>query len=57
VGLLDEEQALLALQMTDDCNDTVHTYRSAVAEAIFKSVPRYHRLLDSLISSVASLLE
>jgi len=45
VGLLDNEQTTVGLEMIDDRNLTVHTYNEAVAEDIFSNLPRYADLL------------
>lgn len=46
VGVLTEEDARLALAMSDDRNLTVHAYNEAVAEAISKRLIDYARLAD-----------
>ena len=47
VGLLNDGQTRLALQMADDRNLTVHTYNNeAVAEAIFSHIPGYTQLME-----------
>lgn len=46
VGLLNDGQTRLALQMADDRNLTVHTYNEAVAEAIFSHIPGYTQLME-----------
>lgn len=51
-GLLDEEETVLALEMTDDRNRTVHTYHEAVATAIFARLPDYSRLMHDLADRV-----
>ena len=47
-GLLDEEETILALQMTDDRNRTVHTYHEEVATAIFARLSDYSTLMNNL---------
>ncbi len=47
-GLLDENETILALEMTDDRNRTVHTYHEAVATAIFERLPEFNRLMHNL---------
>lgn len=51
-GLLDEQQTVLALEMTDDRNRTVHTYHEAVAEAIFARLPAYRDLIAVLVAAI-----
>ena len=46
VGLLNDGQTRLALQMADDRNLTVDTYNEAVAEAIFSHIPGYTQLME-----------
>ncbi|BDG16271.1 HI0074 family nucleotidyltransferase substrate-binding subunit [Thermus brockianus] len=46
VGLLDEEETLLSLAMTDDRNLTVHTYNEGLAKAIYQRLPRYAELME-----------
>ena len=46
VGLLNDDQTRLALQMADDRNLTVHTYNEAVAEGIFAHIPGYAELME-----------
>ncbi len=41
VGLLNDEQATLGLEMIDDRNLTVHTYNEVVAEDIYAHLPQY----------------
>ena len=52
VGLLDDDQTRLALQMTEDRNLTVHTYNQSVAEAIFAHIPAYIRLMDDWLRAM-----
>jgi nucleotidyltransferase substrate binding protein (TIGR01987 family) len=46
VGLLEEAQTRLALEMTDDRNLTAHTYNEVLAEAIYSRIPTYVRLME-----------
>ena len=46
VGLLNDTQTRLALNMADDRNLTVHTYNQTVAEAIFAHIPEYAHLME-----------
>lgn len=45
VGLLNEEEGELALQIVDDRNLTVHTYNEPLAEALFARLPGHTRLI------------
>ncbi|MEO1859106.1 MAG: nucleotidyltransferase substrate binding protein [Verrucomicrobiales bacterium] len=38
--------------MTDDRNLTVHTYNEALAEAIFRHLPDYARIMDRWLSAM-----
>jgi nucleotidyltransferase substrate binding protein (TIGR01987 family) len=52
-GLLNEEETVLALEMTDDRNRTVHTYHEGVATAIFARLPAYLTLMSNLAGRLA----
>ena len=54
VGLLDDAQARLALQMAEDRNLTVHTYNEALAEAIYGRIAAYPALMDSWLRAMES---
>lgn len=45
VGLFDEAQAIMALQMADDRNLTVHTYNEALAAEIYGRMKDYVGLM------------
>lgn len=45
IGLLKEEEAILALKMADDRNLTVHTYNEPLAEAVYLRILDYAVLL------------
>lgn len=44
-GLLDDDEARLALAMVDHRNLTSHTYNEALADEIFAAIPGYRVLL------------
>lgn len=50
VGILSESEVLLALEMAEDRNRTVHTYIEAVALQIFEKLPVYASLLETLLA-------
>jgi nucleotidyltransferase substrate binding protein (TIGR01987 family) len=52
-GLLDESEVLLALEMTDDRNRTVHTYHEALADKIFAQIAAYRDLMRQLCGMIA----
>ncbi len=49
VGFLTEDETAAFLSMTDDRNDTVHTYKEVVAQLIFKRLPDHARLIGNLL--------
>ncbi len=50
VGLLNEEQAITCLEMTDDRNLTSHTYVEEVAESIYEKMQDYYHLMDTVFN-------
>jgi nucleotidyltransferase substrate binding protein (TIGR01987 family) len=52
-GLLNEDEARLAVEMVDDRNRTAHTYNERVAQRIFDRVPSYLRLMQTLVEGFA----
>jgi nucleotidyltransferase substrate binding protein (TIGR01987 family) len=50
VGLLNDDQATLGLEMIDDRNLTVYTYNEAVAEEIYSHLSRYGDLLAAWLT-------
>lgn len=56
VGVLDDKNATVALEMADDRNNTVHTYNEALAEKIFAHLPRYCDLLKQLLQAIEKKL-
>jgi len=57
VGLLNEEETLLFIQMTDDRNLTSHTYDEEIAENLYKKIKNYYALLKSLIERINNNLK
>ena len=51
-GMLNEEEVLLALEMTDDRNRCVHTYHEALADTIFSKLPEYRDLMRHLLNAI-----
>ena len=49
VHLLKDEEAVLALEMVNDSNLTVHTYNEELAIKIHKNLPRYNNLLHQWV--------
>ena len=56
MGVLDEGETLLALEMVEDRNRTVHTYIEAVAREIFEKVPVYAPLLQAIAERIQERL-
>lgn len=54
VGLLNEDEAEVALQMVDDRNASAHTYNEALARKIAERLPRYGELLEKWLSALRS---
>lgn len=52
VGLFDEGETALALEMVDDRNLSVHTYNEALAEMIFGRLSRYAVLMKKWLDEV-----
>ena len=52
VGVLNEGEALLALEMSDDRNRTIHTYIEEVARQIFEKLPAYAPLLQAIADRI-----
>ncbi|MCC6445120.1 MAG: nucleotidyltransferase substrate binding protein [Armatimonadetes bacterium] len=53
-GILDEEETVLALAMTDDRNSTTYTYIKALAQQIHGRLARYTPLMGKMICRMAS---
>ncbi|MCX5971277.1 MAG: HI0074 family nucleotidyltransferase substrate-binding subunit [Coprothermobacterota bacterium] len=52
LGLLTEEETARCLEMTDRRNDTTHTYREEIAQAIYREIPSFLGLLQILIAGM-----
>jgi nucleotidyltransferase substrate binding protein (TIGR01987 family) len=48
VGLLDEAETSLAINMVNDRNLTVHTYNEGLAAQIYSHIPSYFKLMKHL---------
>jgi nucleotidyltransferase substrate binding protein (TIGR01987 family) len=48
-GLLSEAETVLALEMLEDRNRTVHMYIEAVAVQIYQRIPEYAPLLEAMV--------
>jgi nucleotidyltransferase substrate binding protein (TIGR01987 family) len=49
VGIISEKEALLALEMADNRNETSHTYNEALAKEIISLIPKYYELMQNII--------
>ena len=52
LGLLNEEEVIGFLEMTDVRNLTSHTYKEEVSQLIFSKLPVYFSLLNNLINRI-----
>lgn len=52
LGFLTEEEATKCLEMTDKRNDTVHTYKEEVAQAIYRQLSGYLLLMQNLMKKI-----
>lgn len=57
VGLLNEEQTTLGLEMIDDRNLTVHTYNEPIADQIYQRLPHYAALLEAWLAQLETRLD
>jgi len=48
VNLISEEETLKALEMTDDRNQTSHTYHEEVAQEIYRKIADYYIFMDTV---------
>ena len=48
MGLVNEDESMQALYMTDDRNMTTHTYHEDVAEEIYKELGNYYSLMNRI---------
>ena len=53
-GLLKEEDVVISLEMVDDRNLTAHTYHEELAVKIFGNLSSYSRVMDELLTAIAS---
>lgn len=51
-GLINEEQTMTCLGMTDDRNLTSHTYIEEVAEQIHRKIESYHKLMEDIFNRI-----
>ncbi len=49
VGIIEENETIKLLEMTDDRNMTSHTYKEEVAQIIYGKLEEYSRLIEDTI--------
>ena len=49
MGIIDEEETIRFLEMTDDRNMTSHTYKEELAQVIYGKLKKYCELLQDVI--------
>jgi len=52
VGLLNQDDTVAALEMIDERNLTSHTYQEALAERIYRNLPRHAALMRRLLDTM-----
>ena len=57
VGVFDEEEPILALEMVDDRNLTVHTYNENLAAQIYSRLVAYKTLLEAWLDRLSRRFE
>lgn len=57
VGIMDDAQARLSLQMADNRNLTVHTYNEALANDIYSRLPDYLALMQASVTAMQAALK
>jgi nucleotidyltransferase substrate binding protein (TIGR01987 family) len=56
VGILNEEQSLTCLEMTDDRNLTTHTYVEKVADMIYERIRDYYLIMGTVFNHIKTYL-
>lgn len=51
-GILEDETARQAMEMADDRNLTVHTYKEVLAEEIYQNLPDYAKLIHQWLAAM-----
>ncbi|MEJ5166607.1 MAG: HI0074 family nucleotidyltransferase substrate-binding subunit [Thermoanaerobaculia bacterium] len=52
VGIIDEEQTTMLIEMTDDRNLTSHTYIEKIAENIYSKISTYVNLMEFILGKI-----
>ncbi len=51
-NILDEDETVKFLEMTDSRNNTSHTYKEGIADAIYEKIKDYSLLIEKLLERV-----
>lgn len=57
IQILDKEETINALEMTDDRNSTSHAYIEEVAQKIFKKLELYFKLISKIFNHINKNLD
>ena len=57
LGFLNEEETVQCLDMTDRRNDTSHTYKETIAQAIYGKIKEYVPLMRNIMERLGDKLE
>ncbi|AFV23859.1 nucleotidyltransferase substrate binding protein, HI0074 family [Methanolobus psychrophilus R15] len=52
IGIINDEETVRALQMTDDRNMTTHTYHEEVADEIYCNLTGYYSLMYKIYINI-----
>ncbi len=56
LGIINEEETVKFLEMTDRRNDTSHTYKEEVAQIIFSKIPEYFSKMEGFLKKFQGFL-
>jgi nucleotidyltransferase substrate binding protein (TIGR01987 family) len=51
-GICDEEETIKLLEMTDRRNETSHTYKEEIAQAIYEQIKSFSDLMDKILNKI-----
>jgi len=57
LGFLNENDTVKCLEMTDSRNETSHTYKEAVAQAIYDRIDEYRSLMQEMLKNLSNKLK
>lgn len=52
LGICSEDESVRLQEMTDKRNSTSHTYKEAVAQAIYGALKAYHSLMEKIMKKI-----